>query len=519
MANSWSLRVGNLNLTAGTAPVGDSGPARMQQPFRLLLIGDFRGAGRTGSPAPLAKRQPIRVDRDDFEEVLGKFAPAVRVPLGAPPHESVLLAFRDLEDFEPDRLFLQSQAFDSLHRLRKRLQNPAQFAEAAEEIKGWASAAQLAAEAKAPQPLDISPENLLDQMLGDKPSDSTAITLEDAGIKLPGVSGTDWDRFLRAIVAPHVIARADPRLQDFTNLVDEAISAQMRTILHHPNFQAIEAAWRSVYLLVRKLETDNQLQIWLLDATQDELAQDVLNVEDLSTTGIYQQLVHRTASPAGEQPWAMIASLFRFGTTQSDLETLANMAHIASVAQTPFLAEALSSLAGCPAFEGHTEPRDWHIDPTALQAWHQVRAMPESQYLGLIGPRFIMRLPYGKSGRVCEQFSFEEMLPDSSHESFLWGNPAVLCGMVLGQSFMEDGWKLRPGDRLDVIGLPVPIYEAEGERVPKPCAEVLLPIRAAEQMSALGLMPLLSVQNGDAVRIAYFHSIAGPGAPLSGRWN
>src|SRR5438093_12822521 len=101
---------------------------------------------------------------------------------------------------------------------------------------------------------------------------------------------SDWNQFLKSIAEPHIVSGTDPRLPDFEAVVDEAISAQMRAVLHHPDFQALEAAWRGLYFLVRRLETDVTLKLYLLDVTKAELAQDVGAASDLSEIGMYQHL-------------------------------------------------------------------------------------------------------------------------------------------------------------------------------------------------------------------------------------
>ena len=44
----------------------------------------------------------------------------------------------------------------------------------------------------------------------------------------------------------------------------------MRGILHHPSFQAIEAAWRALLMLVRDLD-ETGLELYLIDLTLPEL--------------------------------------------------------------------------------------------------------------------------------------------------------------------------------------------------------------------------------------------------------
>ena len=86
------------------------------------------------------------------------------------------------------------------------------------------------------------------------------------------------------------------------------------------------------------------------------------------------------------------------------------------------------------------------------------------------------------------------------------------------EAFCRHGWELRPGAPREVDGLPLHVYWEGGESRTKPCAEVLLDDRAAEAILGRGLMPLLSVRDRDAVRLARFQSVAAPSTPLAGRW-
>ena len=46
----------------------------------------------------------------------------------------------------------------------------------------------------------------------------------------------------------------------------------MRRVLHHPDSQATESLWRSIDLIVRRLETGANLQVVLYDMTAEEIA-------------------------------------------------------------------------------------------------------------------------------------------------------------------------------------------------------------------------------------------------------
>jgi type VI secretion system protein ImpC len=139
--------------------------------------------------------------------------------------------------------------------------------------------------------------------------------------------------------------------------------------------------------------------------------------------------------------------------------------------------------------------------------------------LALVAPRFLLRLPYGEQTEPCENFEFEEMPVAPVHAHFLWGNPALACALLLGESFSEAGWELRPGMRREIGGLPLHLLRNDGETVILPCAETLVTERAAARLMDAGVTPLASLKDRDAVLLVRFHSVASPTAALAGRWD
>jgi type VI secretion system protein ImpC len=264
----------------------------------------------------------------------------------------------------------------------------------------------------------------------------------------------------------------------------EALATKlMRSLLHHPNMQSIEAAWRAAFLLIRGLDTDGDLKIYILDLGLPELIENLDAVrEELKAKGT----------------WGVIAGNYTFGQSEADAEALARLAGLARSAGAPFVSEGR-----LPEGTG------------AAPLWEQLRRSERARWLGLALPRFLLRLPYGKDSSPVEIFPFEEM-DGSQHREYLWGNPAFFCAYLMGQSFLTHGWQMghRLARRID--GLPQHIYREDGEPVAKPCAEILMTERDAESILDLGFMPLASLKNEPAALIVRFQSIAHPAAPLAG---
>ena len=123
-----------LEVEPGTATLREAPDP--ETPFCIALLGDFSGRESRGIleiGSSLANRRAVLVDRDNFEEVLAKFHPEIKLPIGG-ESDSLGLRFSELEDFHPDRIVERAEMFLRLREARIRLNDPATFAAAAEEL-------------------------------------------------------------------------------------------------------------------------------------------------------------------------------------------------------------------------------------------------------------------------------------------------------------------------------------------------------------------------------------------------
>ena len=417
------------------------------KPFRILLVGDF--SGRAWRKNPQRTFTPRPIDRDNFDEVLEDMQVSLKV-------HGVTIPIRELEDFHPDHLYQSAAA--AFRKLERSLETPAP---------------PKAAPAAAPRA--ASSGSLLDEIVGEQspPEPAPEASLGDAN---------DLASFIERVSRGQTEAKPTAGQQERVARRNALAGEAMRGILHHPRMQAMEAAWRALFLLVRGLDTDGELKLYVLDITLPELVGEIETIQkDLRKKG----------------PWAVIASNYSFGQSETEARALHRLARMAASLHAPFLAEA--HLAS-------EEPSE--------EAWTALRRSPEARWIGLAMPRFLLRLPYGKDTLAIESFPFEEM-PKSEHKKYLWGNPAFFCAYLLGKSFLAQGWDLRRIERR-IDGLPMHVYREDGEPVAKPCAEVLLTEREAEKLMDAGFMPLASLKHEPAAMIVRFQSIAQPVAPLAG---
>jgi type VI secretion system protein ImpC len=508
---------GEVHLTAGAE--SPSATPRQDAPFCIGILSDLGGhSNRKQAIREIANCRAVQIDRDNFDKVLPSLEVEIDLPTDA--NAQLELQFEELDDFHPDRLFQRARMFAKLRILRTRVADPATFPEVAEDL-GLQVARTGLARTEAARQMTPTVASVASNLAVGSLLDATIEQTENvsSGTR-PSRTANELDAFVRRITEPHLAATPDPRQAETLAMIDRALSEQMRALLHVPAFHALEAAWRAIYFLVRRIETGRQLKLYLFDISKAELAADLGGAQDWRGSGIYRLLVEKSVGMPGAEPWAILVGNYEFGPAPEDAELLGKFARVAKAAGAPFLAAASPRLLGCASLAESPHPRDWQSPPDADSAatWVSLRALPEAAWVGLALPRFLLRLPYGKETDPIESFDFEEMPREPDHEDYLWGNPAFAGALLLAQSFSGDGWEMRPGSHSEIDGLPLHVYKHNGDSDLKPCAEALLTDEAVERILEDGLIPLVSMKEPDAVRVARFQSIAAPLRTLAGRW-
>jgi type VI secretion system protein ImpC len=499
---------------------GAHGSRRDPQPedapvLRIVVLADLRGhAGREDEDQglPIAQRHLVPIDVDNFDEVLARTEPRLRLRLGGPDSPRLPIVFRSLDDFHPDALYRSLELFESLRSIRHRLLDSATFPEAAAEwsrVGGVAVESRPAVSERSLRAIEDH-ETTLRRLLGRGSADLSHVPPAQANAQ------AGLDRLLREIVAPHIVPSPDPRLPEMLRSVDGTVAALLRSILHHPDFQALEGVWRAVHDLVTGIETDAGVELRLLDITRAELRTDSAGT---GTAALDRLLARPEAAQDTASSWPLLVAGFSFGAGDEDVVLLERLGGIASRVGGPVLAAADPGIVGCRSFVETPDPSDWGTLPAAaVTRWRQLRQSAAAPWIGLAMPRVLLRVPYGKRTDSIEAFDFEELPAGRDHEAYLWGNPAFSCARLIAASFIENGAAMEPGDRLQLDDLPAAVYDdGEGPSM-KPCAETALGEAAAQRILDSGLMPLLASFRRNAVRVAGFQSIADPPRPLAGKW-
>ncbi len=494
-----------VTLETETSPVDDD------LPFKILFLGDWRGSSNTANPAD-SKLRPIEIDRDNFDEVMNKLQ--VNLDLAFDDSgNSLTLDFTELDDFHPDKIFERVPLFSNLREIRRKLKNPDTYNEAAGEVRSWIKKNEDVKPPENEHSADVSAadkvssDDLLDQILGKSAESAAAPQKTNTPISELGA-------LVGKLVKPHIIQTDLEEQANLLLIVDELTSDMMRKIIHHPEFQSLESAWRGLYLLVRKVETDNNLKIFILNIDKSQLFDELKSVEDLTDSRIYQIVSD------SDKSWAMYCGNYTFGLNVDDAATLIRLAKIGCDTNVPFISYIKPEMFDTKSFD-HNKAFDKlkiSTDTSEAKIWNALRSLPEATHLGLALPRFLARLPYGAKTEPTEAFYFEEFTQDVHHEQYLWSNPAFICTVLLAQTFSSSGWDFSNNLVQNFDGLPLYYYQESGETKVKSCAEIVMTQANAEVLIEQGLMPLISFKDTDRVRVGRFQSITFSESMLSGKW-
>ncbi|MCA9262988.1 MAG: type VI secretion system contractile sheath large subunit [Planctomycetales bacterium] len=495
----YQLSFGRVTATAGQGATSTADTGR----FRIALLGDFSGranGGRIETGAALARRRPLVVDVDNLDDVISRLGITLQLNVG-PESGTVEVRIESMDDFHPDNLYDRVDIFHELANLRKRLNDSSTFAAAAEEVRAWGIQG-VNAEPSVRQREQAKGSTIPTGQLSDF---ARLLGREHVIAERPAAI----DDLVRQIVAPHILPAADPQREVYVAAVDDALSAAMRSVSHHPDFQTVESLWRSVDFLVRELETDTDLQIVLYDITAEEIAADLSATDALEESGLYQLLVEQPRLDEQQGPLSVLLGNYIFERVPAHAELLGRMAQVAAAAQAPFVAGIHPQCL---------EPAESELHPLVAKSWEILRAMPQANYLGLTVPRFLLRVPYGAKSDPIAAFPFEEFTLQSGIGSMLWGNGAVIVGLLLGTMYRHDGLsRMRLGSLMSASEMPYHCYtDGDGESIALPCTERLISESVAVRAEQQNVMPLLSVKGRPEIRLGSFTAVGGAG--LAGPW-
>src|SRR6201996_8327660 len=299
------------------------------------------------------------------------------------------------------------------------------------------------------------------------------------------------------------VDRLDKSLLDFhIGQLDRQISRQLDTVLHTPEFQALEGRWRGLKMLVSRTDFRRNARIEVLDVSKDALQRDFEDAPELIQSGLYRLTYIEEYDTPGGQPISALISDFEFANSPQDVALLRNISKVAAAAHMPFIGSVGAAFFGKKSMEEVAAIQDIgnYFDRAEYIKWKSFRDTDDARYVGLVMPRVLGRLPYGKDTTPVRAFNYEEQVKGPDHDRYLWVNASFAFAANMTRSFVNNGWCVQirgPQAGGKVEDLPVHLYDLGTGVQPKIPSEVLIPETREFEFANLGFIPLSFYKNHD----------------------
>ncbi|HEU5451992.1 MAG TPA: type VI secretion system contractile sheath large subunit, partial [Terriglobales bacterium] len=285
--------------------------------------------------------------------------------------------------------------------------------------------------------------------------------------------------------------------------IDHLISLQLNEILHHEQFQKLEATWRGLRYLLDRSETSENLKIKVLNVSKKDLLRDLQRAAEFDQSALFKKVYEEEFGIFGGAPFAALIGDFEIGKGPEDMEFLEKVAAVAGSAHAPFLTAASAEMLNLDSYTNLGAPRDIGkiFDSTEYAKWKSFRASDDARYVGLCLPHILLRLPYGRDTKPIEGFGYEEGVDGTDHTKYLWGNAAYALGARLSEAFAKFGWcaAIRGVEGGGLVeGLPAHTFRTdEGDVALKCPTEIAITDRREKELADQGFVPLVHCKNTD----------------------
>jgi type VI secretion system protein ImpC len=285
--------------------------------------------------------------------------------------------------------------------------------------------------------------------------------------------------------------------------IDALISAQLNEIMHHREFQKLEASWRGLRFLVMSSETSPMLKIKVLNVSKDDLRKDLERATEFDQSAMFKKIYEEEYGTFGGAPFGALVGDYEFGRHPQDVAMLEKVSNVAAAAHAPFFAAAGPELFNLDSFADIGTPRDLAkiFDTVEYAKYKSFRESDDSRFVGLTLPHTLMRLPYGPETTPVEAFNFVESVDGRDHSKYLWGNAAYSLATRLTDAFAKYSWcaAIRGVEGGGLVeGLPTHTFRTDDGEIALKCpTEVAITDRREKELSDLGFIPLVHCKGKD----------------------
>jgi type VI secretion system protein ImpC len=307
-------------------------------------------------------------------------------------------------------------------------------------------------------------------------------------------------------------------IEEMIARLDEKLTAQMNEVLHAPEFQQLESAWRGLNYLVFNSETDATLKIHVFNVGKMELYRNLKQYPGArwDQSPLFKKIYEAEFGTLGGEPYGALIADYSFSHSPTDVQLLRDLGKIASASLAPLVTGADPNLLGMDSWRELMNPRDIGklMDTPDYAAWKGLRDAVDSRYVALCMPRVLSRLPYGAKSEPVEEFAFEEETDGQKGEKYGWMNAAYVMATNINRAFKEYGWTVRirgVESGGEVLNLPTHTFPTDDGGVELKCpTEIAITDRREAELSKAGLISIVHRKNTDKAAFIGAQSVYKP---------
>jgi type VI secretion system protein ImpD len=304
--------------------------------------------------------------------------------------------------------------------------------------------------------------------------------------------------------------------------LDRLVNKQLNAVIHHPDFQRLEASWRGLQYLTeskdRYSNPNTKLEIKVLNVRWRELRNDLDNGEEIEQSQLFKKVYDECFGQAGGDPFTAIVADYEIRPNLTkdypfdDLAIVRGLAQVGAASFCPIMLNAHPAMFGINDFAELRHSVNLESLHNGLEyfAWKKFRESPDSRFVAMAMPRMLMRKPY--RGRGHWPFPFEEAV--AHKRDYLWGSASFGLGEVLIRAACEGGWfanlrGVKPGLNAGglVTGCAHDEFTTESPGLAlKPLTEIVLSETFERELARAGFLGLCACR--DVPAAAFYSSVS-----------
>src|SRR5215470_9329992 len=147
-----------------------------------------------------------------------------------------------------------------------------------------------------------------------------------------------------SLIKEHVL----DTIEEMIARLDQKLTAQVNEILHAPEFQQIESAWRGLHHLVFNSETDAQLKIRVMNVSKNELYRNLRLYPGArwDQSPLFKKVYEQEFGQLGGEPYGCLVADYSFSHLPTDVQLMRDLSKIFGSAHAPLFAAAEPTLMG-----------------------------------------------------------------------------------------------------------------------------------------------------------------------------